>query len=107
MTHAEVIAFLREFNRWRRGGHDQQPPRAHEVGEAIDAACDHIEQLEIQRDEARGDYERVCWALAAAKADQWRNCAAGLASALHQMRDIPDYAEFALTQFERLKETSK
>jgi hypothetical protein len=38
---------------------------------------------------------------------QWRECAAGLASALRQMDDIPDYAEFALTQFERLKEASK
>lgn len=45
MTYAEAIAFLRAFNRWRRGGYDQQPPRAHEVGEAIDAACAYMEQL--------------------------------------------------------------
>jgi hypothetical protein len=45
MSHAEAIAFLREFNRWRRGEYDKQPPGAQEVGKAIDAACDHIEQL--------------------------------------------------------------
>jgi hypothetical protein len=93
------------------------------------------QQLEAQRDEARG-WAEAAWAksdraekmlrIAAAKVDaqaerirqlegatnhaggtplsQWRECAEGLASALHQMSDIPDYAEFALTQFERLKE---
>jgi hypothetical protein len=45
-TTLETVAFLRKFNLWRRGGYDQQPPRAHEVGEAIDAACDHIERME-------------------------------------------------------------
>jgi len=43
---SETVAFLRKFNLWRRGGYDQQPPRAHEVGEAIDSACDHIERME-------------------------------------------------------------
>jgi hypothetical protein len=45
-TTLETVAFLRKFNLWRRGGYDQQPPRAHEVGEAIDSACDHIERME-------------------------------------------------------------
>jgi serine phosphatase RsbU (regulator of sigma subunit) len=53
MTATETITFLREFNRWRRGEHDQQPPRAHEVGKAIDAACDHIEQLQKDLYKAR------------------------------------------------------
>jgi hypothetical protein len=67
-----------------------------------------------ERDEARG-WAEAAWAksdraekmlrIAAAKADEWRDCAAGLASALHQMGDIPDYAEFALTQFEKLQKT--
>jgi translation initiation factor 2 alpha subunit (eIF-2alpha) len=77
--------------------------------EAAWAKSDRAEKMlriaAAKADEAQADYERVCRALAAAKADEWRECADGLASALHQMRDIPDYAEFALTQFERLKES--
>jgi hypothetical protein len=46
MTTSETITFLRRFNGWRRGGYDQQPPRAREVGEAIDAACEHLADLE-------------------------------------------------------------
>jgi hypothetical protein len=45
MTTAEIITFLRAFNRWRRGD-DLEQPDARRVGEMIDAACDHIERLE-------------------------------------------------------------
>jgi hypothetical protein len=45
MTTSETITFLRNFNGWRRGAYDKQPPRAQEVGKAIDDACDKIEQL--------------------------------------------------------------
>jgi hypothetical protein len=43
-TTAEIITFLREFNRWRRGDEDLEQPCARKVGEMIDAACDRLEQ---------------------------------------------------------------
>jgi hypothetical protein len=45
MTTSETITFLRHFNRWRRGDDSIPQPNADKVGTAIDAACDHIEQL--------------------------------------------------------------
>jgi len=45
MTYAEAIAFLREYNRWRRGDDAIQQPDPDKVGEAIDAACTYMEQL--------------------------------------------------------------
>jgi hypothetical protein len=45
MTTSETITFLRNFNGWRRGAYDKQPPRAQEVGKAIDDACDKIERF--------------------------------------------------------------
>jgi hypothetical protein len=47
MTTTEVITFLREFNRWRRGDEDLEQPDARKVGEMIDAACERIERLEM------------------------------------------------------------
>jgi hypothetical protein len=44
MTTSEVITFLRNFNRWRRGD-DLEQPDARRVGEAIDAACGRAKQL--------------------------------------------------------------
>jgi hypothetical protein len=41
---AEIITFLRAFNRWRRSDEDLEQPDARKVGEMIDAACDHLEQ---------------------------------------------------------------
>jgi hypothetical protein len=44
MTTSEIIAFLRNFNRWRRGDDNLEQPCARKVGEMIDAACDQLEQ---------------------------------------------------------------
>ena len=52
-TTAEIITFLRAFNRWRRGDEDLEQPDARKAGEAIDAACAHIERLEQELREAR------------------------------------------------------
>ncbi len=41
---AEIITFLRAFNRWRRGDEDLEQPCARKVGEMIDAACEQLEQ---------------------------------------------------------------
>jgi hypothetical protein len=46
-TTAEIITFLRAFNRWRRGDEDLEQPCASKVGEMIDAACERIERLEM------------------------------------------------------------
>ena len=47
MTPTETAAILRQFNEWRRGDEDipQFDPR--EIGEAIDAAVEMIERLEL------------------------------------------------------------
>jgi hypothetical protein len=50
---SETVAFLRAFNRWRRGDETLEQPCPQEIGEAVDAACDEIERLERERDEAR------------------------------------------------------
>ena len=43
---SEIVTFLRKFNRWRRGDEDLEQPDARRVGEAIDAACDNLADLE-------------------------------------------------------------
>jgi hypothetical protein len=48
-----TVTFLRNFNRWRRGEDDRQPPSGLKVGKAIDEACDKIERLEQELREAR------------------------------------------------------
>jgi hypothetical protein len=45
MTFAQSIAFLRQFNRWRRGDENLEQPCARKAGEAIDEACTYMEQL--------------------------------------------------------------
>jgi hypothetical protein len=52
-TCDQIVRFLRTFNRWRRGDITLEQPSPREVGLAIDAACNEIERLERQRDEAR------------------------------------------------------
>ena len=47
MTHAETAAFLRQFNKWRRGDEDIPQPDPREIGEVIDAAVEMIERLEL------------------------------------------------------------
>ena len=46
MTTTETITFLRHFNRWRRGDDSIPQPDARKVGEALDAACEHLADLE-------------------------------------------------------------
>jgi hypothetical protein len=50
---AEIVTFLRDFNRWRRGDDSIPQPQPGKAGEAIDAACAHIERLEQELREAR------------------------------------------------------
>jgi len=45
MSTNETIAFLRHFNRWRRGDDSIPQPQPGKAGEAIDAACAHIERF--------------------------------------------------------------
>ena len=45
MTTEQIIATLREHNEWRRGGEGEMlDPKT--IGEAIEAACDALEELE-------------------------------------------------------------
>ena len=44
MTTSEIVTFLRNFNRWRRGDEDLEQPDVRKVGEMIDAACEQLEQ---------------------------------------------------------------
>jgi hypothetical protein len=50
---SDTVQFLRTFNRWRRGDKNLEQPCPRVVGEMIDAACDEIERLQRDRDEAR------------------------------------------------------
>ena len=47
MTPTETAAILRQFNEWRRGDEDIPQPDPCEIGEAIDAAVEMIERLEL------------------------------------------------------------
>ena len=62
MTPTEVAALLRQFNEWRRGDYEpsEQPaqPDPREISEAIDAAVEMIERLELaekERDALRAE----------------------------------------------------
>ena len=78
---SQTVNFLRTFNRWRRGDGTLEQPSPLLVGEMIDAACKEIEQLKVERDQARG-WAEAAWAksdraekmlrTAAAKADEAR-----------------------------------
>ena len=57
MTPSEVTTILRQFNVWRRGA-DVPQPKSREIGEAIDAAIEMIERLELaekERDALRAE----------------------------------------------------
>ena len=51
MTPAEATAILRQFNEWRRGDYEPseqpEPPDPCKISEAIDAAVEMIERLEL------------------------------------------------------------
>ena len=51
MTPTETADILRQFNEWRRGDYEPseqpEPPDPREIGEAIDAAVEMIERLEL------------------------------------------------------------
>ena len=57
MTTAEVAAFLRQFNEWRRGDDDIEQPAPREIGEAIDAAVEMIERMEKMQAALRRHHE--------------------------------------------------
>lgn len=49
MTPAEIAAFLRRFNDWRRGNIEDQPmPHPREIGEVIDAAILALESVDVE-----------------------------------------------------------
>jgi len=56
---AEAIAFLREYNAWRRGGDDSEMPQPYQIGQAIDALCDHAERMERELAAGRALADRL------------------------------------------------
>lgn len=50
---AVIIAKLREYNLWRRGGDQLAQPNPTEIGLYIDTVCDIAKRVERERDEAR------------------------------------------------------
>ena len=49
----QTVAFLREFNRWRRGDDSIPQPQPGTASEMIDSACDQIERLEREVESLR------------------------------------------------------
>lgn len=63
MTPTETAAILRQFNEWRRGDDETiEQPEPREIGEAIDAAVEMIEQLEAAESSAAW-HKRIWMAL--------------------------------------------
>jgi hypothetical protein len=42
----DAIAFVRRYNAWRRNDNDSYMPHPKDIGQALDALCDHAERLE-------------------------------------------------------------
>jgi hypothetical protein len=69
MTTEQIIENLRRFNEWRRGNNAPQPDPT-EIGKAIDAACEALQNpirvssvcrdLTRERDEARANIAVLC-----------------------------------------------
>ena len=58
MESSEAIAFVRRYNHWRRGG-DMEQPEPYEIGQAIDALCDHAERMEAEIAVWKHDVKRL------------------------------------------------
>jgi hypothetical protein len=69
MTTEQIIEYLRHYNEWRRGNNAPQPDPT-EVGKAIDAACEALQTLERERDEARENLKITQEAWVEAKGDR-------------------------------------
>ena len=55
----EVIARLREYNRWRRGDEKIAQPDPGKIGRLLDTVCEMVGQLERERDEARQALSKI------------------------------------------------
>lgn len=49
MTPAETSDALRQFNAWRRSDEDLPQPDTHQLGLTIDAAVEHLDEIERLR----------------------------------------------------------
>ena len=58
MTIPETLAFVRRYQRWRRGdeqyGESIEMPHPKMIGEALDALCDEVERLSVAKCPACG-----------------------------------------------------
>ena len=55
MELADTIAFVRRYNAWRRNDNDSYMPHPKDIGQALDALCDHAERLQRERNDARAE----------------------------------------------------
>lgn len=53
MEFAESIAFVRKYNAWRRGDDDSEMPLPKDIGESLDALCDHAERMERELEQVK------------------------------------------------------
>ena len=53
MEPTEAIAFVRHYNAWRRNDNDSIMPHPKDIGQALDALCDHAERLERGLNDAK------------------------------------------------------
>ena len=48
MEPSEAIAFLRRYNQWRRCNDDSEMPHPKDIGQALDALCNHAERMDAE-----------------------------------------------------------
>lgn len=54
----ELIKFLRDYNKWRRGDDKIEQPHPKELGKVIDDVCELVEKLEKQLHDTRAAEDR-------------------------------------------------
>ena len=59
MKPSDAIATLRAFNAWRRDDGDIDQPDPREIGQSIDALCDHAERMERELEQERQDRKQA------------------------------------------------
>ena len=59
MNPAEAIAFVRRYNAWRRNDDESEMPHPKDIGQALEALCDHAERLDRELEQERQDRKQA------------------------------------------------
>lgn len=59
MEPSEAIAFVRRYNEWRRGYQGIEQPQPYQIGQALDALCDHAERMNAEIAVWKHDVKRL------------------------------------------------